>query len=127
MIDKHHGLTGFSSPRHISAMSDGRTQHGPRSGCVYDGGGLRYAGNVGTGFTEAMLADLMERLRPLVRDISPFGTAVPARPARDARWVEPRLMGEVAFTEWTVDLVLRHPRWRGLRAGQEPGEVGRKG
>jgi bifunctional non-homologous end joining protein LigD len=94
---------------------------------VYDGGGLRYAGNVGTGFTEAMLADLMERLRPLVRDTSPFGTAVPALAARGARWVEPRLMGEVAFTEWTVDLVLRHPRWRGLRAGQEPGEVGRKG
>jgi len=94
-------------------MSDGRTQHGLRSGCVYDGGGLRYPGNVGTGFTEAMLADLMERLRPLVRDTSPFGTAVPALAARDARWVEPRLMGEVAFTEWTVDLVLRHPRWRG--------------
>jgi bifunctional non-homologous end joining protein LigD len=82
---------------------------------VRDGRQLRYAGHVGTGFTQAMLIDLARQLRPLRRASSPFGTEVPAQHARDARWVEPRLAGEVAFTEWTPDLVLRHPSWRGLR------------
>jgi bifunctional non-homologous end joining protein LigD len=90
---------------------------------VWDGHVLRYAGHVGTGFTQAMLADLMRRLRPLRRDTSPFGIAVPAEHARTAHWVEPRLVGEVAFTEWTDQMVLRHPSWRGLRADKKPGEV----
>jgi bifunctional non-homologous end joining protein LigD len=94
---------------------------------VYDGGTLRYAGHVGTGFTEAMLAALLEQLKPLARGTSPFSFAVPAHLAPNARWVEPRLVGEVAFTEWTGDLVLRHPSWRGLRPGTKPGEVRREG
>jgi bifunctional non-homologous end joining protein LigD len=47
---------------------------------------------------------------------------VPARHARSAYWVHPRLVGEVAFTEWTSDLNLRHPGWRGLRADTNPGD-----
>jgi bifunctional non-homologous end joining protein LigD len=94
---------------------------------VYDGHQLRYAGHVGTGFTETMLAGLMRQLRPLRRDTSPFGTPVPAPDARTAHWVEPRLAGEVAFTEWTDQMILRHPSWRGLRAGKNPGEVQREG
>jgi bifunctional non-homologous end joining protein LigD len=90
---------------------------------VWDGPRLRYAGHVGTGFTQAALADLMHRMRPLRRGDSPFGTAIPALHARGAQWVHPRLVGEVTFTEWTTDKVLRHPSWRGLRTDTNPGQV----
>jgi bifunctional non-homologous end joining protein LigD len=90
---------------------------------VRDGPRLRYAGHVGTGFTQAALADLTHRLQPLRRADSPFATAVPAPHARGAQWVQPRLVGEVAFTEWTTDQVLRHPSWRGLRTDQNPSQV----
>jgi bifunctional non-homologous end joining protein LigD len=94
---------------------------------VWDGHRLQYAGHVGTGFTQAMLADLMRQLRPLRRADSPFGTPVPAQHARGAQWVQPQLVGEVAFTEWTSDKVLRHPSWRGLRTDKDPGQVHREG
>jgi bifunctional non-homologous end joining protein LigD len=90
---------------------------------IRDGPRLRYAGHVGTGFTQAALTDLMGRLRPLLRADSPFGTPVPAPHARDAQWVHPQLVGEVAFTEWTTDRMLRHPSWRGLRTDKHPGQV----
>ena len=93
---------------------------------VYDGDRLRYVGHVGTGFTDAMLADLAEQLRPLGRETSPFGTKIPNPAARDARWVEPSLVGEVAFAEWTADGILRQPSWRGLRIDKEPAEVHRE-
>jgi bifunctional non-homologous end joining protein LigD len=90
-------------------------------------GQLRYAGHVGTGFTQAVLADLIGRLRPLRRATSPFTTAVPAEHARGAQWVEPRLVGEVAFSEWTSDLVLRHASWRGLRPDKDRGDISQDG
>ena len=93
---------------------------------IYDGDQLRYAGHVGTGFTQDMLTDLMEQLGSLGRAESPFGTKIPAQQARGARWVEPRLVGEVAFAEWTTDGILRQPSWRGLRIDKEPGEVHRE-
>ena len=77
--------------------------------------------------TQADLADLLGRLEPLRRGDSPFGTAVPAPDARGAQWVHPRLIGEVAFTEWTSDKVLRHPSWRGLRTGTDPSQVHQDG
>ena len=88
--------------------------------------GCRYAGHVGTGFTDDMLADLSEQLAPLGRETSPFGTKIPNLAARDARWVEPSLVGEVAFAEWTTDGILRQPSWRGLRIDKEPAEVHRE-
>ena len=91
-----------------------------------DDGQLRYAGHVGTGFTDDMLADLSEQLAPLGRETSPFGTKIPNPAARDARWVEPSLVGEVAFAEWTADGILRQPSWRGLRIDKEPAEVHRE-
>ncbi len=93
---------------------------------VYDDDRLRYAGNVGTGFAEAMLADLLRQLAPLQRDTSPFSTPVPARYSHGAHWAEPRLVGEVAFTEWTSDGSMRHPSWRGLRADKDPSDVHRE-
>jgi bifunctional non-homologous end joining protein LigD len=93
---------------------------------VYDGDRLRYVGHVGTGFTDAMLADLAEQLRPLGRETSPFGTKIPSQAARGAHWTEPSLVGEVAFAEWTTDGILRQPSWRGLRIDKEPAEVHRE-
>lgn len=94
---------------------------------VHDEGGLRYAGNVGTGFTEAALAALARTLSPPARATSPFASGVPREVERRAHWVEPVLVGEVAYTEWTPDGVLRHPSWRGLRPDKRPGDVYREG
>lgn len=87
---------------------------------VYDQWGLRYIGHVGTGFTERALADLERRLRPLQRSASPYVDEIPREFARQARWVEPRLVGEVAYESWTRDGRLRAPSWRGLREDVPP-------
>ncbi|AKJ15148.1 ATP-dependent DNA ligase [Streptomyces incarnatus] len=89
----------------------------------YDGDRLRYAGKVGTGFDRRALLDLRERLDALRRESSPFGDAV--REAR-ARWVEPELVAQIAFTEWTRDGMLRHPRYLGLREDKRPRDVVRE-
>jgi bifunctional non-homologous end joining protein LigD len=73
-----------------------------------------------------MLRDLENRLRPLSRTSSPFADQVPRADARDSNWVEPRLVGEVEFSEWTGDRYLRHPSWRGLRPDKAPTEVKRE-
>jgi bifunctional non-homologous end joining protein LigD len=93
---------------------------------IPDGDGLAYIGHVGTGFTDAVLADLERRLRPLRRSTSPFAQELPRADARDAVWVTPRLVGEVAYGEWTRDGRLRHPSWRGLRPDKAPSEVVRE-
>jgi bifunctional non-homologous end joining protein LigD len=80
------------------------------------------AGRVGTGFTEATLDQLMARLRPLQRDTSPF-TGGPKLP-REAVFVEPRLVAEVEFREWTAEGVMRAPSFKGLRDDKAPAEVG---
>jgi len=88
-----------------------------------EGGKLRYIGQVGTGFTDALLADLGARLARLERKSSPFAAQLPSAVRREARWVTPKLVGEVAFTEWTSDGLLRHPSWRGLRPDKAPQDV----
>jgi bifunctional non-homologous end joining protein LigD len=89
----------------------------------YEQGRLRYAGKVGTGFTRATLHDLAMRLEPLRRDTSPFADEVRER---GATWVEPRLVGQVGFSEWTRDGRLRHPRFLGLRDDKAAQEVVRE-
>ncbi|MCZ2814042.1 non-homologous end-joining DNA ligase [Modestobacter sp. VKM Ac-2979] len=84
-------------------------------------GRLAFAGHVGTGFTARALADLEPLLTP--RATAPFADALPREVTRDAHWVEPTLVGEVVFTEWTREGRLRHPSWRGLRADQAPADV----
>ncbi|HVN10793.1 MAG TPA: non-homologous end-joining DNA ligase [Kineosporiaceae bacterium] len=88
--------------------------------------GLEFAGGVGTGFTERMLADLAHRLAPLERATPPFTADPPRELTRDAHWVDPQVVGEVAFAEWTSDGRLRHPSWRGLRPDKRPDEVQRE-
>ena len=80
--------------------------------------GLAYIGNVGTGFSDAALRDLLGRLAALETPTSPFDAVpVPQEFARFARWVRPELGGEVAYAEIGLEGLLRHPRWRGLREG----------
>ncbi|HEX2021094.1 MAG TPA: non-homologous end-joining DNA ligase [Candidatus Thermoplasmatota archaeon] len=83
---------------------------------------LLYAGNVGTGFTDATLADLAERLAPLRRAGSPFAGPVD----KAGVFVEPRLVAEIEFTEWTREGRLRHPSFKGLRFDKDPREVVRE-
>jgi bifunctional non-homologous end joining protein LigD len=89
-------------------------------------GGLEYVGKVGTGFTDAALAELTRRLADVERSDSPFAGGVPAVEAREAHWVEPRIVGEVRFGEWTRDGRLRHPAWRGIRTDKSPSDVVRE-
>jgi len=88
--------------------------------------GLDYVGHVGTGFSDAALAALGEALEPLRRPTPPFATALPREDARDAVWVEPLLVGEVSYGEWTSAGRLRHPSWRGLRPDKDPADVTRE-
>ena len=84
---------------------------------------LRYAGKVGTGFTNDLLRKLHQELAAREIAASPFFDAV-----RELRvhWVRPELVGEVAFTEWTADGRLRHPSFQGLRPDKAPAEVHRE-
>jgi bifunctional non-homologous end joining protein LigD len=90
----------------------------------YDDGKLISAGGVGTGFTNQMLVEVAQRLEPLARDSSPFGGGhVP----RETQFVEPRLVCEVEFAEWTTRSgELRHPSFKGLRWDKAPDEVVRE-
>ncbi|GAA3199070.1 non-homologous end-joining DNA ligase [Actinocorallia longicatena] len=92
----------------------------------YDGDALVFAGHVGTGFSDALLDELSALLEPLARPGTPCAGEIPREVAKDARWVEPLLVGEVAFAEWTAEGRLRHPSWRGLRSDQDPLEVTRE-
>ena len=86
-------------------------------------GGLDFAGRVGTGFTEKELTRLMGKLKPLHTDESPFNTRLPAQDAKGVTFVEPKLVGEVRYSERTSDGRLRQPSWRGLRPDKKPAEV----
>ena len=92
---------------------------------VHRGGKLEYVGNVGTGFTDRTIDELLAKLRPLERRTSPFDE-VPKLPRvrkGDVVWVEPRLVCEVEFAEWTHDGHLRAPSFQGLREDKPPEEV----
>jgi DNA ligase D-like protein (predicted ligase) len=111
-------IGGFTAPR------GSRTDLGALLVGHFEGDRFRYAGKVGTGFTRATLRELAERLAPLVRETSPFepekGTP------RAATWVEPELVAQIAFMEWTADGRLRHPSFLGLRFDKAAREVVRE-
>jgi bifunctional non-homologous end joining protein LigD len=88
--------------------------------------GLHFAGRVGTGFTERDLANLKKTLEPLHTDESPFDAPLPARDRKGVTFVQPVLVGEVRYSEWTPDNRLRQPSWRGLRPDKKPSEVVRE-
>jgi bifunctional non-homologous end joining protein LigD len=91
----------------------------------YEDGALRYAGKVGTGFDRATLRDLGARLRALRRPDPPFADPEAIR-ERGVTWVEPELVAQVGFAEWTRDGRLRHPRYLGLREDKAAADVVRE-
>ena len=93
----------------------------------HDEGSLRYAGKVGTGYTDEMLERLRSRLGEMERDTPPFGEEEEEDlPGNGVHWAAPKLVCEVGFTEWTGDGKLRHPRFLGLREDKDPEEVVRE-
>jgi len=91
----------------------------------WEDGELRYAGRVGTGFDEATLESLGKRLEDLAVPTSPFADPGSIG-VKKAHWVEPGLVAQVGFTEWTRDGRLRHPRFLGLRDDKAASEVTRE-
>jgi bifunctional non-homologous end joining protein LigD len=110
-------IGGFSAPR------GSRRGFGALLLGYYDGKALRYAGKVGTGFDDRTLIDLRRRLDRLASAGSPFQDDI-----RDTSvtFVQPELVAEIGFTEWTADGRLRHPRFLGLRRDKPPQDVGRE-
>jgi len=86
----------------------------------YSDGELRYAGKVGTGFGDDDLKLLRERLEPLETKRNPF---TGGRPPKESRFVEPQLVAEIEFAEWTNSGTLRHPSYKGLRSDKPAAEV----
>jgi bifunctional non-homologous end joining protein LigD len=92
---------------------------------VYEGEKLIYAGRAGTGFSNAQRVELRKKLDTM-RSTRPFAQ-IPKDPGlRRAVWTEPKLVGEVAFSEWTDEGVIRHPSFQGLREDKKPREVVRE-
>jgi bifunctional non-homologous end joining protein LigD len=86
---------------------------------LYDGTALRYTGKVGSGYSGESLAELAALLAPLRSATPPFADAPRMK---DATWVRPRLVAQIAFAEWTADGKLRQPVFLGLRRDKAPRE-----
>ena len=80
----------------------------------YEGGDLVFAGKIGTGFDTKLLLDLRRRLDAIELAVSPF-TRASGLPKLRVHWVQPQIVVQVAFVEWTVHGKLRHPRLLGVR------------
>jgi bifunctional non-homologous end joining protein LigD len=93
---------------------------------VYDKGKLVYAGRAGTGFTIKQRVELRKKLDQLVRATTPFAEKPKDPGLRNAVWTSPKLVGEVAFTEWTEEGSVRHPSFQGLREDKSPTDVVRE-
>jgi bifunctional non-homologous end joining protein LigD len=89
----------------------------------YGDGDLKYAGKVGTGFDAGTLRMLRERLAPLETDESPFSGR---QPERGSIFVDPKLVAEIEFGEWTNAGTLRHPSFKGLRDDKSARDVVRE-
>jgi bifunctional non-homologous end joining protein LigD len=111
-------IGGFTAPH------GSRTDFGALLVGYYEDSKLRYAGKVGTGFDHATLESLGGRLRELERDDPSFADVHPI--PRGTHWVEPELVAQIGFSEWTRDGRLRHPRYLGLRDDKRAGEVVRE-
>jgi bifunctional non-homologous end joining protein LigD len=113
-------IGGYTEPR------GSRVEFGALLLGYYRDGGFEYAGKVGTGFDTELLHDLGAQLRALKRDEPPF-TRPQTIKERHVTWVEPKLVAQIGFTEWTRDGRLRHPRFLGLRDDKAAPEVVREG
>lgn len=115
--DQEFVIGGYTGPK------GSRVAFGALLVGYYRGTDLVYAGKVGTGFTAASLRRLHERMVRIERPSAPFTGAIRER---DVHWVEPQLVAQIGFTEWTRDGLLRHPRFAGLREDKDPRDVVRE-
>src|SRR5205807_686497 len=125
---KTHGRQEFVIAGFTKGTGRRATSFGSLGLGYYRGDELVYAGNVGTGFTGKEIDKLLGQLRPLKRSTSPF-REVPKMPKvrkSDVIWVEPKLVCEVEFAEWTHDGHLRAPSYQGLRDDKAAEEVRRE-
>ena len=106
-------IAGYTPPQ------GSRTELGALLVGLYDSGKLRFTGKVGTGYTQETLRDLGAKLQRLRTDTPSFDQ--PPR-VKDAIWVKPRLVAQIAYAEWTADGKLRQPAFLGLRADKSPEE-----
>jgi bifunctional non-homologous end joining protein LigD len=113
-------LVGFTDPQ------GARAGFGALVLAVHDDGELRYTGKVGTGFTDDDLGALRTRMAKLERKSPPISDPPRGAEGRGIHWLEPRLVAEVEFTEWTPDGKIRHPSFKGLRADKKPVDVVRE-
>lgn len=111
-------IGGYTTPR------GSRARFGALHLGVYDKGRLVYVGKVGTGFEAAALESIFRRLEPLRRPTPPFALGAPG--GREHHWIEPRLVAEARFTDWTRDGGIRHPAFLGLRTDKPPEAVTRE-
>jgi bifunctional non-homologous end joining protein LigD len=150
-LARHHRLEGIVAKRAASPYRDGRSRDWIKIKChlrqafviggytepqgaralfgalhlgQYEGGRFVYVSKVGTGFDGRRLDQVWTRLQPLRRATPPFHAGTP--PGRGHHWVEPRLVCEVRFTEWTDDGGVRHPTFLGLRDDKRPEECRRE-
>ena len=115
---------GWTAPRgsrrHFGALLLGYYPDGSRRSRSAP---LVFAGQVGTGFTDAELGRLAGLLEPLETDASPFVELVHPKPSEKRHWVEPVLVVQTSFSQWTPDGVLRHPVYHGLRDDKRALEI----
>ena len=114
-LDQEFVIGGYTAPK------GSRVGLGALLVGYYEGRDLVYAGKVGTGFDNATLRSLHQRLSGIEQDTSPF-TRGRIREA-DTHWARPQFVAEVGFSEWTRDGRLRHPRYIGLRTDKDPADV----
>jgi bifunctional non-homologous end joining protein LigD len=93
---------------------------------LYEDGTLRYAGKVGTGFSDGLLKKLHRTLRSLEQPKSPFVNPPSGYDAKGAHWVKPKLVAEIRFAEWTQEGILRQPSFQGLRTDKPATAIGRE-
>ncbi|MDT3445044.1 MULTISPECIES: DNA polymerase ligase N-terminal domain-containing protein [unclassified Pseudofrankia] len=117
------GVADPGGPR-LGGARLGGAEGGETGGDVGGGIAFRYAGHVGTGFSDATLDLLASLLEPLRQDTPPFPD-VPAQRARKAVWVRPELVAEVEYAHWTPDARMRHPSFKGLRDDLTPADTAR--
>ncbi len=122
---KTHGRQEFVIAGYTKGQGNRAGRFGSLLLAVSEEGGLRYVGNVGTGFGHAEIERLLGLLRPLERPTTPFAEApkLPKVRKADIVWVEPKLVCEVEFAEWTHDGRLRAPSYQGLREDKTTDEV----
>ncbi|MFL6234117.1 MAG: DNA ligase D [Thermoanaerobaculia bacterium] len=114
-------IVGFTDPE------KSRVGFGALLLAVNDGKGeLVFAGKVGTGFNDRTLRELRARMNKLEVDKPAFKNPPRGAEARRSHWLKPQLVGEVAFTEWTREGILRHPTFQGLREDKSPREIVRE-